>query len=157
PIILQDPHRPMIIYAGTTEGLWKSDDAGTNWRQVTPADWVINAMELPVDHPGRVVLGTEQLGIVISEDGGAHFREANDGFNHRQVYAVAFDPDHRGRILVVLAHAPEPILATENSGKSWVPVGSGLSGKRVQRLFASPDGWWAALTDGGLMRYDVAK
>src|SRR5258706_1529144 len=111
PVIVEDPARAAVIYAGTTEGLWKSEDAGTTWRRITPANWVINALELPGDHPGRVVLGTEQLGVVVSDDHGAHFREANDGFNHRQVFAVAFDPDRRGRILVGLAQAPEPILA----------------------------------------------
>ena len=92
PVIVQDPEHPAVIYAGTTEGLWKSEDAGTMWRQITPADWVINALEVPAGHPGRVVLGTEQLGVVVSDDRGEHFRESNDGFNHRQVFAVAFDP-----------------------------------------------------------------
>ena len=29
--------------------------------------------------------------------------------------------------------------------------------KRLERIFASPDSWWAALTDGGLMRYDAQR
>ncbi len=157
PVIVQDPKDPAVIYAGTTEGLWKSEDSGTMWRQITPANWVINALEVPADHPGRIILGTEQRGVVISDDSGGHFRESNDGFNHRQVFAVAFDPARRGRILVVLAQAPEPVLATEDGGQTWVPLGTGLLTKRLQRIFASPDGWWASLTDGGLMRYDAQR
>ncbi len=154
-VIAQDPAHPGMIYAGTTEGLWKSQNGGASWRRMTPADWVINAVALPADHPGRVVLGTERLGVVVSDDGGEHFREANDGFDHRRIVAVAFDPEHRGRILVVLAHAPEPILVTEDGGQSWTPLGPGLAMRSLKQIFASPDGWWAAVAEGGLMRYDA--
>jgi photosystem II stability/assembly factor-like uncharacterized protein len=157
PVILQDPADPAIIYAGTTEGLWKSQNGGTLWRRITSADWVVNALELPSDHRGRVVLGTEQLGVMVSDDGGEHFREANDGFDHRQIFAVAFDPGHSGRILAVLANAPEPVLATEDGGGSWAPLGPGLTMRSLKRIFASPDGWWATLTEGGLSRYDAQR
>ncbi len=155
PVILQAPGEPSTIYAGTTEGLWKSEDGGTSWRQITNAGWVINALELPANHPGRVVLGTEKLGVMVSDDGGDTFHAANDGFNHRQVLAVAFDPFDQQRILAVLAQAPEPILATDDGGQSWAPLGPGLATRNLKGIFASPDGWWASLTEGGLMRYDA--
>ena len=155
PVILQAPGEPGTIYAGTTEGLWKSEDGGTSWRQVTDGSWVINAVELPANHPGRVVLGTEKLGVMVSDDGGETFHAANEGFNHRQVFAVAFDPRDGRRILAVLAQSPEPILATEDGGSTWAPLGPGLETRSLKGIYASPDGWWAALTAGGLMRYDA--
>ena len=156
-IILEDPAAPQTIYAGTTEGLWKSSDGGGNWRLMTAPDLVINSMVLPASSPGRIVLGTEMLGVLVSDDGGAHFRPANDGFDHRQIAAVAFDPMHTGRILAVLAHAPEPILMTDNNGENWKPVGPGLTMQQMKRVYSSPDGWWAALQNGGLMHYDDAR
>ena len=153
-VITQDQIHPEAVYAGTTEGLWKSDNSGSAWRRTTPPDWVINAVELPADHPRRVVLGTEELGILVSDDGGEHFHSSNDGFNHRQTAAVAFDPDRPGRILAVFAHAPESILATENNGRTWTSLGPGLATRQLKRLFASPDGWWATLQAGGLLHYD---
>ena len=95
--------------------------------------------------------------MVVSNDGGAHFRPSNDGFDHRQMAAVAFDAEHRGRILAVLAHAPEPVLMTDDGGKIWLPLGPGLTMRKLKRLFASPDGWWATLEAGGLMRYDPKR
>ena len=57
----------------------------------------------------------------------------------------------------MLAHAPEPILVTDDDGKSWKPLGPGLRTEQMLRVYASPDGWWASLAHGGLMRYDARK
>jgi photosystem II stability/assembly factor-like uncharacterized protein len=156
-VIRQDPHRPATIYAGTTEGLWKTTDAGASWRRVTPGNWVINALVLDAGTPNRLVMGTEKLGVQISTDGGTTFRAANEGFNHRQILALALDREQPGRVLAVLANAPEPLLATEDGGRNWAPLGPGLRLEGLKRVYASPDGWLAALDRGGLMRYDKEK
>jgi len=165
-VIVQDPLRPETIYAGTTEGLWKTPDAGASWKRITPATWVINAMTLEPGFPrrqprrqgsGRIVLGTEQLGVMVSADDGSSFHAANLGFNHRQIVALALDPDRTGRLLAVLANAPEPVLATDDGGRNWSPLGPGLNLLTLRRAYASPSGWLAAMGRGGLMRYDAAR
>ncbi len=178
-VIRQDPSQPNTVYAGTSEGLWKSADAGATWRRISPSDWVINSLAFgslafgalassasQVDaqpdsakrarHP-RLLIGTEQLGVLASEDGGAHFHAANSGFSHRQIVALALDQGHRGRVLAVLANAPEPALATDDSGHTWAPLGPGLRAEGLKRAYASPAGWLAALERGGLKRYDSAR
>jgi photosystem II stability/assembly factor-like uncharacterized protein len=156
-VIRQDPHRPQTIYAGTTEGLWKTTDGGATWRRMTPAQWVINSLVLHDRIPGRLVMGTERLGVQLSEDGGRSFRAANQGFHHRQIVALALDSERPGRVLAVLANAPEPVLATDDGGATWQRLGPGLSLAALRRVYATPDGWWAALERGGLMRYDAEK
>ncbi len=164
-VIRQDPHRPQTIYAATTEGLWKTADAGSSWQRLTPGDWVINALVLDAKTPGRLVMGTEQLGVMVSDSAGKQagtkeaqqFRAANDGFYHRQILALALDQERPERVLAVLANAPEPVLATDDAGRTWKPLGPGLKAEAVRRVFASPGGWLAALDRGGLMRYDAAK
>ena len=157
PVIQQDPNRPATIYAGTTEGLWKSTNGGAGWQRVTPRNWVINTLAVHSARSDRVVIGTEKLGVLVSEDGGANFRAANEGFNHRQIVALAMDHQRAGRVLAVLANAPEPVLATDDGGRTWAPLGPGLKTETLSRVYASPDGWWAALERGGLMRYDPAE
>jgi photosystem II stability/assembly factor-like uncharacterized protein len=157
PVIEQDPRRPATIYAGTTEGLWKSTNAGATWQRVTPRNWAINALVVGAARADRVVIGTERLGVLVSDDGGTTFRTANDGFNHRQIVALAMDRQRPGRVLAVLANAPEPVLATDDGGRAWAPLGPGLKTEGLLRVYASPDGWWAALERGGLMRYDPAE
>jgi photosystem II stability/assembly factor-like uncharacterized protein len=155
--IRQDPHRPQTVYAATTDGLWQTLDAGTSWQRLTPADWVINALVLDARTPGRVVIGTERLGVMVSDNAGKQFRAANEGFYHRQILALALDSAHPERVLAVLANAPEPVLATADGGRNWEPLGPGLKAEAVRRVYASPGGWLAALDRGGLMRYDSAK
>ncbi|HEX9759836.1 MAG TPA: hypothetical protein VGA40_02900 [Candidatus Acidoferrales bacterium] len=155
--IVQDPQHPRTLYAGTTEGLWKSSNLGETWQRVTPQRWVINAMVVHPAREGRIVLGTDRLGVLASDDAAKTFRAANDGFNHRQIVALAMDRQRAGRVLAVLANAPEPVLATDDGGRTWGPVGPGLPGEGVSRIYATPEGWLAALARGGLMRYDTEK
>ena len=165
-VIRQDPSKPATVYAGTNEGLWKSSDAGGNWRRVTPADWVVNTLVVLPESEGsknegvgggRLLIGTDQFGVLASDDNGAHFRTANEGFNHRQIVSLALDRSHPGRVLAILANAPEPALATDDAGHTWTPLGPGLRMEGLRRVYASPAGWWAALERGGLMRYDAKK
>ena len=156
--IAQDPKQPDRVYAATSEGLWKTADGGITWRRTTPESWVVNTVVVSDGNPGRVLIGTEELGVLASDDAGEHFRDANAGFEHRQILALAIDEKQPDRILAVLAHAPEPILATEDDGRTWLPLGLGLRAEQALRVYAAPDGaWWASLTRGGLMRYDAAK
>jgi photosystem II stability/assembly factor-like uncharacterized protein len=156
-VLAQDSERAGVVYAGTTEGLWRSQDSGANWRRVTPANWVINSVEVPIGRPGRVVIGTADLGILVSDDRGEHFTSANEGFHHRRALALALDPERAGRVLAVLANGPEPLLVTDDGGQHWKPLGKGISGSQLLRAYAAPDGWWAALAGGGLMRYDATR
>jgi photosystem II stability/assembly factor-like uncharacterized protein len=48
-------------------------------------------------------------------------------------------------------------VATDDDGKSWLPLGPGLRTEQMLRVYASPDGWWASIEHGGLMRYDAQK
>jgi photosystem II stability/assembly factor-like uncharacterized protein len=156
-VITQDPEHPDSVFAATSEGLWKTSDAGKTWHRTTPQDWVVNTVVVSSGRPGRVVIGTEQLGVLISDDGGEHFQDANAGFFHRQILALALDPSHLGRILAVLANASEPIVATGDGGKSWLPLGPGVRTEQMLRVYAAPHGWWASLAHGGLMRYNAQK
>lgn len=156
--IAQDPRRPASVYAATSEGLWKTEDAGMTWRRTTPESWVVNSVVVSEGNPGRVLIGTEVLGVLESDDGGEHFEEANIGFEHRQILALGMDAKKPGHILTILAHAPNPILATEDDGRTWSALGSGLHGEQARRVYAAPDGvWWVSLARGGLMRYDSGK
>jgi photosystem II stability/assembly factor-like uncharacterized protein len=153
--ITEDPNRLGNVYAATSEGLWKTPDGGMTWRRTTPESWVVNTVVVAGGNPARVLIGTEELGVLASEDAGEHFQDANNGFEHRQILTLGQDPKRPGRIVAALSHAPEPILATEDEGRTWSPLGPGLRAEQVLRVYAAPDGaWWASLARGGLMRYD---
>jgi photosystem II stability/assembly factor-like uncharacterized protein len=155
--ILQDPKRPLTVYAATTEGLWKTPDDGASWHLVTPASWSILSMLIDPENSDRLILGTERLGIQVSDNGGQTYHAANQGFSHRRIVDAAVDPQHPERALVVLTSNFEPLLETSNSGRTWAPLATGLKSGPPRHVFASPDGWFAAPGPGGLMRYDASK
>jgi photosystem II stability/assembly factor-like uncharacterized protein len=155
--ILQDPKRPLTVYAATTEGLWKTSDGGAGWRLVTPASWSILSMLIDPENSDRLILGTERLGIQVSDNGGQTYRAANQGFSHRRIVDAAADPQHPERALVVLTSSFEPLLETSDAGRTWTPLATGLKSGPPRHVFASPDGWFAAPGPGGLMRYDTLK
>ena len=154
-VIRQHPADPQMVYAGTTEGLWKSSNGGDTWRRMTPRDWVINALEINSDLGDRLVMGTERLGVLVSDDGGANFRAANDGFYHRQILALALDRSRPGRVLAVLANAGDSALATDDGGFTWSPV-AGLEKEKLLQVYATPGaGWLAAREQGRLVKHDA--
>jgi photosystem II stability/assembly factor-like uncharacterized protein len=155
--ILQDPKRPLTVYAATTEGLWKTSDDGAAWHLVTPANWSILSMMIDPQNSDRLILGTERLGVQISDNGGQTYRAANEGFPHRRIVDAAADPQHPERELVVLTSNFEPMLETSDAGRTWTPLATGLKSGPPRHIFASPDGWFAAPGPGGLIRYDSSK
>ena len=155
--ILQDPKSPTTVYAATTEGLWKTSDDGATWRLITPASWSVLSMVIDPENSDRLILGTERLGIQVSSDGGQTYRASNQGFSHRRIVDAAVDPVHPERALVVLTSNFEPLLETNDAGRTWTPLAAGLTSGPPRHVFASPDGWFAAPGPGGLLRYDVSK
>ena len=155
--ILQDPKRPLTVYAATTVGLWKTSDGGASWRLITPGSWSILSMVIDPANTDRLILGTERLGVQISENGGETYRASDDGFSHRRIVDAAVDPQHPERALVVLTSNFEPLLETKDSGRTWTPLATGLKSGPPRHVFASPDGWFAAPGPGGLLRYDSSK
>jgi photosystem II stability/assembly factor-like uncharacterized protein len=155
--ILQDPKRPMTVYAATTEGLWKTSDDGATWRLITPVSWSILSMVIDPENSDRLILGTERLGIQVSDNGGQTYRAANQGFSHRRIVDAAVDPQHPERSVVVLTSNFEPLLETNDAGRTWTPLATGLKSGPPRHIFASPDGWFAAPGPGGLLRYDASK
>jgi photosystem II stability/assembly factor-like uncharacterized protein len=160
PVIRQDAARPAILYAGTTAGLWKTSDGGASWRRISPRSWVINSMVIVPRAGGgesRLLLGTEQHGVLASDDRGVNFHVSNTGFHHNRFVSLAVDLQDPDRAAVVLQNAPDALLMTEDGGKSWLPRSAGLDGEAVRQIFSSPMGWWAALASGGLARFDVQR
>lgn len=174
PVIRQDPSHPSVLYAGTTEGLWKTSDGGSRWRRISPGDWVINSLVIepgtgtldaskdtaesstiePAKKGPRVLIGTEQRGVLASDDNGDHFREMNEGFHHRRVISLAIDADKPGRVAAVLAGSSDSPVETEDGGRTWSTISAGLNPNAVTRIFPSPSGWLAALASGGLTRFE---
>ncbi|MCI0422191.1 MAG: hypothetical protein L0387_20800 [Acidobacteria bacterium] len=137
-LILQDPLDPKILYAGTTQGLWKSLDGGRTWQKPNPYAYVVNWIAIDPSNPRRLYLATDRSGILKSEDGGRSFRAANNGFINRNVTEIwaeeilyassAYDGDFGG------------IFMSRDEGNSWSLAANqpALNGQNIISLAVSP-------------------
>jgi photosystem II stability/assembly factor-like uncharacterized protein len=168
-VIRFDPRETNTLYAGTTDGLWKSTEGGARWRRVSPSNWVVNALAVlpatnarksdegnaPEQSYARVLIGTEQQGVMGSDSTTDNFEPANEGFDHRRVVSLVVDRENPGRLGAVLANASDTVVESDDGGETWAPLGHGLAPASVRRLFSTPAGWYAAVASGGLMRLDI--
>ena len=53
-------------------------------------------MVIDPENSDRLILGTERLGIQVSENGGQTYRASNQGFSHRRIVDAAADPAASG-------------------------------------------------------------
>lgn len=158
--IVQDPGRPATLYAATTEGLWVTRDSGENWERTTPKEWVVNGVVvLPVREgdSSRVVIGTEGQGVLVSDDSGKTFSDSNRGFTHQIAKQLVADPRDASHLLLVLERNGLELQESRDAGKSWnslaTAAGKGResrdwSTERMDRVYGSPWGWMAQLSNG---------
>jgi photosystem II stability/assembly factor-like uncharacterized protein len=122
-----------LLLAGTTEGLWISEDDGGSWRRMTPPDLVVNAVI--VQPGGTILLGAEGAGVLRSEDRARTWIPSNAGFSERFVSTLLFD--RAGRRLVVAVQGDprySGVFASPGVRGPWVRLGEGLDGRQVLSL-----------------------
>ncbi len=141
-VIYRHPTRPATIFAGTTEGLWISTGDGKpdTWRQVTSANLVINAVAVHPSQPDRVLLGTQDNGVLISLDAGETYEASNAGFINRKVPAVLADGKERSRIYagVLFDGLNGGLFISEDGGITWQQSVNGMGVRDVYSLYQSP-------------------
>lgn len=157
-VIYQHPTRPEMIFAGTTEGLWRTTDGGKNWGLMTSRRLIINAVAVHPDQPDRVYLGTDDFGILMSDDGGENYKETNAGFISRQIRAVLADRTERGRVYagVIFDGQNGGVFVSEDGGMTWQQSIQGMGVRDVYSLYQSephPERLYAG-TNHGIFRSD---
>ena len=70
-----EPSNPLVVYAGTTQGIYKSTDGGNTWTQKGLNQFVVNSVV--ANDFGRVVVAIESLlsGVFTSADGGQTWQQ----------------------------------------------------------------------------------
>ncbi len=148
---MQDPSDRQVVYAGTTEGLYKTSDGGRNFTRMTGPDVIVNDVFVDPRNANHVLIATDRGGVLASNDGAATFTVANEGFSGRKVEALLVDRADPSHLYagVVNDKSYGGVFASTNGGVTWKQLGQGLEGRDVFTLAQDADGTiWAGTSRG---------
>jgi photosystem II stability/assembly factor-like uncharacterized protein len=153
-VLMQDPNHLDTVFAGTTEGLYRSFDAGKYWMQTTGADVIVNDVYVDPENSKHVLLATDRRGVLASDDGGDSFVPSNSGFSARQITAFTGDAQHPATVYVGMVNDKESggVFVSRTGGLSWKQLSDGLDGRDVFSLGQAPDDTILAGTEHGIYR-----
>jgi photosystem II stability/assembly factor-like uncharacterized protein len=124
--ILQHPSIPGLVFAGTTEGFWRSDRGGhkDSWMVTTSRQLEINSIAVHPSRPQIVYIGTNNYGVMVSMDGGKNFLPTNGGYSGRFANAIVADREMPNRVYAATINTTTGggflFLSTDN-GATWRP------------------------------------
>jgi photosystem II stability/assembly factor-like uncharacterized protein len=151
-VLKQDPQRPSVVYAGTTGGLWKTVDGGARWSLVTSQSVIVNDVLIDPRNSERVLLATDRQGVLVSNDGFAHYAASNRGFAHRVVGDMITDRKDPGRLYVGIMNDKDHggLFVSDDSGKSWRQSNRGLEERDILSLQQADSGVLFVGTNHGI-------
>ncbi|HYX41433.1 MAG TPA: hypothetical protein VE821_07040, partial [Pyrinomonadaceae bacterium] len=122
--IRQNPAQPNAIYAGTTEGFWRTLTGGESWMLTTSRKLEINAIAMHPDVPQVIYIGTNNYGVMVSRDGGKTFLPSNQGYSGRRAYFLLPDRAQQGRIYASTINTATGggfFFISNDGGETWQP------------------------------------
>lgn len=98
--ILQHPSIAGLVFAGTTEGFWRSANGGAknSWMVTTSRLLEINSIAVHPKNPEKVFIATNNYGVMVSYDGGKSFAHSNGGYSGRFTNFILPDRENPSRI-----------------------------------------------------------
>ena len=124
--ILQHPSIPGVVFAGTTEGFWRSEKGGDadSWMVTTSRQLEINSIAVHPSRPDTVYIGTNNYGVMVSNDGGKSFVPTNGGFSGRFANAILADRETPNRIYASTINTATGggfFFVSNDNGETWRP------------------------------------
>jgi len=132
--ILIHPRNPDLILVGTCPSrLYRSDDAGEHWTEVTPA-WRqdcsrilwsrVTTLAADPSNDDTLWAGVEIDGLWRSEDRGLTWTRTGEGLSSQDIHALTVPPVSHGKRRL-LAATNNDLNASDDDGRTWTPLGIG--------------------------------
>ncbi|MDX6383045.1 MAG: hypothetical protein QOK48_618, partial [Blastocatellia bacterium] len=124
--ILQHPSISGIVFAGTTEGFWRSGNGGApnSWMVTTSRLLEINSIAVHPKNPDKVFIGTNNYGVMVSNDGGKSFTPSNVGYSGRFTNFILPDRENPARIYATTINTTTGggfFFVSNDGGMTWLP------------------------------------
>ena len=136
------PSNSNVIYAGTTNGVFKSIDAGASWSRtgtdnLNTAPSNTTAVVIDPSNPNVIYVGTLDAGVHKSTNGGGVYTLKPLGlpFTPESVNALAIDPVTPSTLY---AGTVVGIYKSMNGGDTWTEMTTGLVNIEVTELVVDP-------------------
>lgn len=123
--ILINPVDPTKVYAGTTEGFWMSSNGGKTFIMTSQRNLEINSIAVHPDMPNRIFIGTNNYGMMVSNDGGRNWAHTNGNFTSRFTYSVIADVSQPDRLYAITKNTASSggfVFFSNNRGSTWTQV-----------------------------------
>ncbi len=116
--LLIDPADPDVVYAGTTQGVFKTINKGEAWSRLAAelGELYVSSLVLEPGNGQHLYMGTS-TGIFQSRDGGQTWNATNEGLTNLNIRAIAMDP-HDSRVLYAGTNGGG-LFRSQDGGESW--------------------------------------
>ena len=131
-----DPRHSGFVFAGTTEGLLRSEDGGKVWRLVS-AD-AVRSIAFDPAVPERIFFASTTAGLMLSGDGGRTLRPSNVGFTNRSFTALT---SAHGVLYASSVFEPGSggVYRSDDFGLRWQRTGGERAEQEIRLMTAAPD------------------
>ena len=124
--IVQHPSIAGLVFAGTTEGFWRSERGGKadSWMVTTSRQLEVNSIAIHPSRPQTIYIGTNNYGVMISTDGGKNFVPTNGGYSGRFVNVIVADRETPNRIYAATINTTTGggfLFVSTDNGETWRP------------------------------------
>ncbi len=158
----QAPGNPRMLFAGTLQGVFRSEDAGSSWNLISPpgSKEIHEVESLAIDprDANIVYAGTWHLAWKTT-DGGAHWNNIKQGvIDDSDVFSIIIDPD---RSQTIYLSACSGIYKSETAGALFKKIqGIPATARRTRVLRQDPvhrDTVYAGTTEGLYKTTDAGR
>lgn len=120
--VVAAPSAPLVEYAVTPAGVFRSANGGTSWTQTASAGLASTVTALAVDSGSpNTLYGATSQGVFVSTDGAASWRASSSGTSVGYVAAIAAHPTQAGTVLAGTM-SPAALFRSTDFGQTWTQV-----------------------------------